>query len=88
MCYRRGESALLSFPVYSTVCASWYGTCLCSQSYIENLSNYKNMLYLAVLVFPVGSHGKEAEFSPERLQDFSPFFLLTPIHLAIQKYTF
>lgn len=46
------------------------------------------MLYLAVLVFPVGSHGKEAEFSPERLQDFSPFFLLTPIHLAIQKYTF
>ena len=42
VCYRQGESAVLSFPVYSTICAVWYGTCLCSQLCIENLSNYKS----------------------------------------------
>lgn len=88
MCYIQGESAVLSFPVYSTVCASSYGTCLCSQCYIENLSNQKSTFSPSVCVFPVGSHGKQAEFYPGRLQDFFPFFSCTPLHQSIQKHSF
>lgn len=79
MCYRQGESALLSFPVYSTVCASWYGKCLHSHFYSKNLNNYESMFSPAVLVFPVDIHGEQSEFCSGKLQDFSPFFfLLTP----------
>jgi len=39
----------------------------------------------AVLIFPVGSHGVQAEFSHGRQQDFSPsLFSLTPLHPSIQ----
>jgi len=67
MCYSQGESALLSFPVYSTVCARWYGKCLHSQFYGKNLSNYEGTFSPAVLVLPASTHGKEAEFVPGRL---------------------